>query len=305
VDEPRWFSREQVAVGAEGEAIEVLRWNAPHPAKPTALLLHGTGFTAEVWQDFALPLCASHSVLGIDRRGHGRSHKPGTHAYHFADFAQDLCAVIEALDLRDIYGIGHSAGATDLLLTAAALPSRFTRIFALEPTAMQLPAASASVDGKRFIEEMHAATLRRKVELASAKTAYERYRDRPPFASWTASALWSYLRSGFEHLSDGRLRLLCLPEIEVAMLGPIGEVMLNTYVGDARGQPFEMFAQVNVPVCISTSEHSGAVYKRMAAAAVGLLPRVSTTHFAGLGHCAVQEAPERVLAEVLRFMSVA
>jgi pimeloyl-ACP methyl ester carboxylesterase len=69
-----------------------------------------------------------------------------------------------------------------------------------------------------------------------------------------------------------------------------------------RGQPFDTFAQVKVPVRVSTSERSGAIYKRMAAAAVNLLPHVSTTHFAGLGHGAVQEAPDRVFAEVLRFM---
>ena len=42
------------------------------------------------------------------------SHKPD--AYHFLDYAEDVCRVIDALDLRDVYGIGHSAGATDLLL---------------------------------------------------------------------------------------------------------------------------------------------------------------------------------------------
>ena len=44
------------------------------------------------------------------------------------DFAEDLCRVIEALDLSDIFGIGHSAGATDLLLAAKLLPKRFSRL---------------------------------------------------------------------------------------------------------------------------------------------------------------------------------
>jgi len=44
--------------------------------------------------------------------------------------------VIEALDLSDIYGIGHSAGATDLLLAAKLLPERFQRLFVMEPTIM-------------------------------------------------------------------------------------------------------------------------------------------------------------------------
>jgi pimeloyl-ACP methyl ester carboxylesterase len=301
VRELRTVLREQVSVGSPEQVIEVVRWGVHDLSKPTALLVHGTGFAADVWEELALPLCATHAVLAIDRRGHGRSHKPVGQAYHFSDFAQDLCAVIAALDLREIYGIGHSAGATDLLLAAAALPDRFSRIFALEPTAMRPPASEPSAQGRQLFEELRDATLRRKTELASADVAYARYRSRPAFANWTQSALWSYLRAGFEQLPSGALRLLCTPEIEAAMLGPIGEVMANTYRGDHRGQPFETFSSIHVPVRISTSEHSPLIYKHMAAVAAEIVPNASTTQFAGVGHCAVQEAPELVLNELLRF----
>jgi len=301
VQASRAVARERVAVGPGDQEIEVVRWNAPDASKPSALLVHGTGFAGEVWEELALSLCATHSVLAIDRRGHGRSHKPAAHAYHFADFAADLCSVIEALDLREIYGIGHSAGATDLLLAAPRLQSRFTRIFALEPTAMRPPARSATAEGNQLYRELRAATLRRRSELESAAMAYERFRSRPAFAQWTDAALWSYLRAGFEPLPDGKLRLLCTPEIEVAMLGPIGEAMANTYEGDHRGQPFDALASVTVPVRVSTSEYSHAIYKHMAAVTADLLPNATTTHFDGVGHCAVQEAPELVLSELLRF----
>ena len=66
-----------------------------------------------------------YTVYALDRRGHGDSHKPAADRYHFQDFAEDVCRVIEALDLTDIYGIGHSAGATDLLLAAKLLPCAF------------------------------------------------------------------------------------------------------------------------------------------------------------------------------------
>ena len=66
-----------------------------------------------------------YTVYALDRRGHGDSHKPEADRYHFLDFAEDVCRVVEALDLTDIYGIGHSAGATDLLLAAKLMPARF------------------------------------------------------------------------------------------------------------------------------------------------------------------------------------
>jgi DNA-binding transcriptional LysR family regulator len=43
-------------------------------------------------------------------------------------------AAIEALDLTNVYGVGHSAGATDLLLAAAQLPTRLVECFQTGPT---------------------------------------------------------------------------------------------------------------------------------------------------------------------------
>lgn len=289
-------------VGSAGREIEVVRWMAAGEPKPPALLIHGTGFAAEVWDQLAQPLSATHSVIAIDRRGHGHSHKPAVDHYHFLDFAHDLCAVIEALGLTDIYGIGHSAGATDLLLAAQRMPDRFRQIFAMEPTAMRPPAELANVAAAReHYRGALEATARRRVEFESATIAYERFRSRPAFANWTEPALWSYLRSGFEALPDGKLRLLCTPEIEVAILKPIFEAMANVYQGDERGQPFDRFKYVACPVRISTSERSTPIYKRMASVAYELLPNASLTHFARVGHCAVQEAPDLVLTALRRF----
>jgi len=67
-------------------------------------------------------LASDYTVYALDRRGHGDSHKPAADRYHFLDFAEDVCAVIETLGLSNIYGIGHSAGATDLLLAAKLNP---------------------------------------------------------------------------------------------------------------------------------------------------------------------------------------
>ena len=81
--------------------------------------MHGTGFVAEVWGEVASELSSRYTVYALDRRGHGDSHKPASDRYHFQDFAEDLCHVIEALDLSDIFGIGHSAGAVKVPLIYA------------------------------------------------------------------------------------------------------------------------------------------------------------------------------------------
>jgi len=98
--------------------------------------------------------------------------------------------VIEALDLSDIFGIGHSAGATDLLLAAKLLPKRFSRLFVMEPTVMDPRAVRT--DGAGLSDRSTAAVqsvLRRQAEFDSAETAFQRYRAAPAFATWSESSL--------------------------------------------------------------------------------------------------------------------
>ena len=126
--------------------------------------------------------------------------------------------MIEALDLSDIYGIGHSAGATDLLLAAKLLPARFSRLFVMEPTVMDPRAART--DGTGLSDFATAARAGRAAPPGrvrqSAKPSFARYRAAPAFADWTETSLRAYIRHGFAPQDDGRVRLRCTPEIESA-----------------------------------------------------------------------------------------
>lgn len=52
--------------------------------------------------------------LAFDRRGHGRSSDPGG-GYDFDTLADDIAAVIEALDLRGVTLVGHSMGCNEIV----------------------------------------------------------------------------------------------------------------------------------------------------------------------------------------------
>jgi len=274
----------------------MLQWG--ERGKPAALLVHGTGFVADVWDEVARELASAYTVFALDRRGHGESHKPG--AYHFLDYADDLCRLIDTLELNDIYGIGHSAGATDLLLAAKLLPGRFTRLFVMEPTVMDPRAARPGPLNDESIARVEG-TLRRRAEFESAEAVLERYRLAPAFADWTETSLQAYVRHGFTTLDDGRVRLCCTPEIESAILRPIYEAMEQVYAGDARGNPFGLLAGLDCPVRVTTAAKSGPIYKDMAARAVSLIPGASTLVFENAGHCVAQEMPAAVVSAVRAF----
>ena len=291
-------SRTRILVGDAGAQIALARWGAPDKGKPPALLLHGTGFVAEVWTEVAEVLAADYTVYALDRRGHGLSHKPAAHGYHFQDLAEDLCMVIERLDLRSIYGIGHSAGATDLLLAAKLLPDRFARLFVMEPTVMD-PRAPRTAGLSEMSKASVQGTLRRRTEFDSAEALFQRLRTAPAFAPWTEPSLWAYVNNGFARLDDGRMRLRCTPEIESALLVPILEAMEQIYAGDIRGNPFPWLSEITCPVRITTAEQSWPVYKEMANRAAALIPHATRRTFDGVGHCVAQEAPQ-LLVDALR-----
>jgi pimeloyl-ACP methyl ester carboxylesterase len=295
-------SQYRFSIGSADTRIALVQWAEEGSHRPPALLLHGTGFVADVWDEVARDLASDYTVYALDRRGHGDSHKPATNCYHFQDYAQDVCSVVEELGLHDIYGIGHSAGATDLLLAAKLLPGRFARLFVMEPTVMDPRAARDGVTGlSEWATSTVQGVLRRQAEFDSFDAVFTRYRAAPAFADWSETSLWAYVRHGFAPLENGRVRLRCTPEIESAILRPIFEVMEQVYAGDARGNPFGWLTEINCPVRVATAEKSWPIYKEMASRAVSLIPNVSAWSFEGTGHCVAQEAPSMLLQALREF----
>lgn len=288
------------SIGSAEDRIGLVRWTSGDPAKPPALLLHGTSFLADVWDELARELAADYTVIAVDRRGHGHSHKPPAGHYHFEDYARDVCRVIEALELNDIYGIGHSAGATDLLLAAKLLPGRFRQLFVMEPTVMD-PRTTRDAGLSAFGIAAVEGVLKRQAVFESFEAAFARFRAAPAFANWTEASLWTFIKSGFVPTDKGGVRLLCTPDVESAVLRPIMEAMEQIYTGDARGNPFMWLAEITCPVRVTTAEKSWPIYKEMAQRTAALIPDVSMRTFDGFDHCTVQEAPEIVLRALREF----
>src|SRR3954465_9464938 len=77
---------------------------------PTVTFSHGWPLNADMWDGQMLFLARhGYRVVAHDRRGHGRSSQPST-GNDMDTYADDLAAVIEALDLTDVTLVGHSTG---------------------------------------------------------------------------------------------------------------------------------------------------------------------------------------------------
>lgn len=79
------------------------------------VLSHGWPLNSDAWDATALFL-ANHGYRAIahDRRGHGRSSQTW-HGNEMDTYADDLAALLEALDLTDVTLVGHSTGGGEIV----------------------------------------------------------------------------------------------------------------------------------------------------------------------------------------------
>jgi non-heme chloroperoxidase len=85
-----------------------------HGSGSPVVLIHGWPLNGDAWEkQTAALLAAGHRVITYDRRGFGRSSKPGI-GYDYDTFAADLEALLGALNLTDASLVGHSMGTGEI-----------------------------------------------------------------------------------------------------------------------------------------------------------------------------------------------
>ena len=115
-----------------GESFEIpdrgqlfVRRTTGPPDSPTVVLLHGWTVTADLnWYPAFEPISERASVVAFDHRGHGRG--VPTRRFKFADCANDVLAVADALGIHRFVCVGYSMGGAIAQLVARSAPDRVT-----------------------------------------------------------------------------------------------------------------------------------------------------------------------------------
>jgi non-heme chloroperoxidase len=118
------------------------------------VLIHGWPLNGDAWEkQTAALLAAGHRVITYDRRGFGRSSKPGV-GYNYDAFAADLNSLLSTLDLTGVSLVGHSMGTGEITRYIGNYGTKRLRkavlIGTLGPYLVKAPDNPAGVDPKVF-----------------------------------------------------------------------------------------------------------------------------------------------------------
>jgi non-heme chloroperoxidase len=157
-----------------GVQLEVLDWGG---SGETLVLLAGLGDSAHVYDDFAYQFSDRFHVIGITRRGFGRSSQPAQ-GYDVATRARDDIQVLDNLKIREAVLVGHSMAGDELSKIGAVYPDRVRKLVYLDAYEYGTLFALAQPPSPELTEADTESVER----LAAVSVRYEGVRK--PIANW-------------------------------------------------------------------------------------------------------------------------
>jgi len=266
--------------GHEGVALQAYDYGG---AGPKLLMAHCTGGLARLWDPIIRRLGDAYHVYTVDSRGHGASEQPETsESYAWEKSAQDLLALRAVIAPDEaLYGVGHSAGATQLALAEHASPGAFSKLMLIEAIIGPPMLAQAGA-------MLAANARRRKNTFESIDAARERLFVKPPMSLWCPEVREAYISHGLLVDLDGTARLR-LP----------GEREAWCYErGGAHGL-FELLQQFDRDILLVSGSESDV--HPVVAMQAERLPRARHEVTPGGSHFLPQESPEIVAGQILRY----
>jgi len=97
----------------------------------TLVLVHGWSCDQTYWRNQTAFLAEKFTVVTLDLAGHGQSALGRTN-YTIDAFAADVAAVVTALDLHNVYLIGHSMGGPVVVEAAGLLSDRVVGVIGID-----------------------------------------------------------------------------------------------------------------------------------------------------------------------------
>ncbi len=255
------------------------------------IFIHGTGLLASMWLPYAEALRDRSHSYALDLRGHGDSDKTSGR-FDWPTLGDDLAAFIQTLHLSKPLCVGHSMGATTILLAEGRHPGIIGRAVLIDPIILE--PAMYRIQPNRQTHPMAAGALKRRAVWNSREEMIASYREKFPFKTWRKDQLELFVERGTENLPEGGVKLKCPPETEA-----------QCYLGSHALDPWPLLSQIQIPILLLRGDSHDApegVKKTLAPlekvrdalpdAELSVVPRSS--------HFLPMENPDAVISAILK-----
>jgi pimeloyl-ACP methyl ester carboxylesterase len=244
---------------------------------PPVVLVHAWSLNSAMWE-YQLPVLrgAGYRCVAMDRRGHGRSDQPAG-GYDMDSLADDLAALLERLDLRDVRLVAHSMGTCEVTRYLARHGSgRVSRVVYLGAMTPYLQGAVGQQAVEATVAALHA--------------------DRPGWFRDNAPAYFAVPGSGVSQalVDDGVTTILATPlEVQAACLR-------ETFGTDLTSD----LAAVDVPALVVHGDaDASAPIDLTGRPTAQLLPDARFELYPGAPHGLYVTERERLARDLLGFLS--
>jgi non-heme chloroperoxidase len=288
---------------SSGVRVEVVEWS--QVGEPL-LFLSGLGRTAHTFDAFAPVFVDRYRVVGITRRGWGRSSRSPRYEYGSSVLVADILAVMDSLAIPAAHVVGSSFGGHEAALLAVQYPERVLSLTLLDSYDNSLSAGTFA--GSDSLPAPHES--RPPTPPASLKEMIERDRalgGREPVTELCATSRFTpdgrYIGpvssdsvGGYTLL--GAMRLPCS-----AITRPV--LAIYATMRDARDM-FPDMATMNTADRARATVLAVTVQREIDAARVRLrraLPSAQVVEIPGGDHAIFRSHPERVIHEMRTFLA--
>jgi pimeloyl-ACP methyl ester carboxylesterase len=278
----------RIALPSRGGEMAALEFG-PEDRPVDILFCHANGFNARTYRTILGPLADTRRILAVDLRGHGLTDLPlpMEGRIGWRETTEDVLALLESLDLKDVVLSGHSMGGSVNLMAAAEAPGRVRSLVLFEPVILRLELIQRAMSGERLQGPMIERTQKRRAVFPDRKAAFAAYHDRAGFKTWSDAMLADYVADGFRDLPDGQVELACSPLWEASAYGAQGN--------DVWGA----FARTRCPIRVFKAEHASTCSIDAEQAAEIGAGRIEVQLVPGTSHFLPMERPDLV-QEALR-----
>ena len=257
------------------------------------MLSHATGFHGRCFDPVVESLHTDYECTSFDFRGYGDSNLPNDWPVAWQGYCDDALAITKSLQNKNqIIAVGHSMGATALVMAALIEPELYKALILYEPIIFPESMRNAQTASHQP-SPLAEGARRRRTTFASRDEAFANYSSKPPMNVFDEKSLRAYVDFGFNDVriaetNENCVVLKCNPEHEA-----------RTYETGTSHETWEQLHLLRVPTWIVAGAVAPMQPSSWSELIAKNIPNSKFIQWPDAGHFGPMQQPAR-LADLVR-----